>query len=318
MSERILHRLIRERDAGYSNGIYVPTQLQFAWNSNHMEGSTLTPQQTAQIFATGTFTTDGAERVRVDDAIETRNHFTAFRWMLDHADDPVDRELVCRLHAILKNGTRQADDPLYNVGGYKKEPNVIGNAVTPVRVAAPDDVPRLMDRLFDVYAHLEDDPYQIARAHWMFEKIHPFSDGNGRVGRLVMFKELLRIDAMPVIVHDSFHDRYVANMDRFPEEPGWLVDLLLFERDVYGKRILGPIGECLDYTYNDRWDEHDHADDIRKDVEFKREVEASAEGAGEEPVEDDGLLWGDVRLPWPDPDGHTGPEHGAEGPEAGL
>ena len=97
----------------------------------------------------------------------------------------------------------------------------------------PEDVPALMDRLFDVYAHLEDDPYQIARAHWMFEKIHPFSDGNGRVGRLVMYKELLRIDALPVIIHDSLHDRYVANMDKFPEEPGWLVELLLFERDIY-------------------------------------------------------------------------------------
>lgn len=300
MGERILHRLIRERDAGYSNGIYVPTQLQFAWNSNHMEGSTLTPRQTAQIFKTGTFTTDGPERVRVDDAIETRNHFTAFRWMLDHADEPVDKDFVCHLHAILKNGTRQADDPLFNVGGYKKEPNVIGNAVVEVHVAMPEDVPALMDRLFDVYAHLEDDPYQIARAHWMFEKIHPFSDGNGRVGRLVMYKELLRIDALPVIIHDSLHDRYVANMDKFPEEPGWLVELLLFERDIYKEKILKPIGDQLSYTYNDHWDGHGHDDDLRGDIEFKQAVESKARNY-DGLSEDDNLLWGHARLPWPDP-----------------
>lgn len=92
-----------------------------------MEGSTLTLKQTAQIFNTGTFTMDGTERVSIDDAIETRNHFIAFRWILDHADEPVDKDLVCHLHAILKNGTRQADEPVYNVGGYKTEPNIIGD-----------------------------------------------------------------------------------------------------------------------------------------------------------------------------------------------
>ena len=198
MGSRIVERLISERDARYSNGIYVATQLQFAWNSNHMEGSTLTPKQTAQIFNTGTFTMDGTERVSVDDAIETRNHFIAFRWILDHADEPVDKDLVCHLHAILKNGTRQADEPVYNVGGYKTEPNIIGDMSAPACVALPEDVPQTMDRLFDIYAHLEDDPYQIARAHWMFEKIHPFSDGNGRVGRLVMFKELLRLSLIHI------------------------------------------------------------------------------------------------------------------------
>lgn len=152
MGSRIVERLISERDAGYSNGIYVATQLQFAWNSNHMEGSTLTLKQTAQIFNTGTFTTDGTERVSIDDAIETRNHFIAFRWILDHADEPVDKDLVCHLHAILKNGTRQADEPVYNVGGYKTEPNIIGDMSAPACVALPEDVPQAMDRLFDIYA----------------------------------------------------------------------------------------------------------------------------------------------------------------------
>lgn len=301
MGSRIVERLISERDAGYSNGIYVATQLQFAWNSNHMEGSTLTPRQTAQIFNTGTFTMDGTKRVSVDDAIETRNHFIAFRWILDHADEPVDKDLVCHLHAILKNGTRQADEPVYNVGGYKTEPNIIGDMSAPACVALPEDVPQAMDRLFDIYAYLEDDPYQIARAHWMFEKIHPFSDGNGRVGRLVMFKELLRIDALPAIIHDSLHDRYMHNMSKFPEEPGWLVDLILFERGLYRSKVLDRVRADVDYTYNDRWSESDHTIQLREDTEFKNALEARSKSTIDQLQEDmDDLLWGGpADLPYP-------------------
>lgn len=165
MAERIVERLIRERDTRYGDGIYTTTQIQFAWNSNHMEGSTLTAKQTAQLFATGTYTTDGSEQVNPDDALETRNHFAAFRWILDHADEPVDRDMVCHLHAILKQGTRQVSDSLFNVGGYKTRPNFIGNPVTPTRTALPQDVPEFMDRLFDMCTKLEDEPYQIARVH---------------------------------------------------------------------------------------------------------------------------------------------------------
>ena len=154
MAERIVERLIRERDTRYGDGIYTTTQIQFAWNSNHMEGSTLTAKQTAQLFATGTYTTDGSEQVNPDDALETRNHFAAFRWILDHADEPVDRDMVCHLHAILKQGTRQVSDSLFNVGGYKTRPNFIGNPVTPTRTALPQDVPEFMDRLFDMCTKL--------------------------------------------------------------------------------------------------------------------------------------------------------------------
>lgn len=160
MAERIVERLIRERDTRYGDGIYTTTQIQFAWNSNHMEGSTLTAKQTAQLFATGTYTTDGSEQVNPDDALETRNHFAAFRWILDHADEPVDRDMVCHLHAILKQGTRQVSDSLFNVGGYKTRPNFIGNPVTPTRTALPQDVPEFMDRLFDMCTKLEDEPYR--------------------------------------------------------------------------------------------------------------------------------------------------------------
>ena len=152
--------------------------------------------------------------------------------------------MVCHLHAILKQGTRQVSDSLFNVGGYKTRPNFIGNPVTPTRTARPQDVPEFMDRLFDMCTKLEDEPYQIARVHWTFEKIHPFSDGNGRIGRLIMFKELLRIDALPVLVHDAYRAEYVNGISKFPDEPGWLVDTLLFERDLYRSHVLKTDAEA--------------------------------------------------------------------------
>lgn len=298
---RIVDRLIRERDTAYGNGIYVPTQIQFAWNSNHMEGSTLTARQTAQLFATGMYTADReGERVRPDDAIETRNHFTAFRWILDHVDEPVDHRMVRRLHAILKQGTMQATDPGLNVGGYKRTPNVIGGLAQPVRTAMPEDVPRLMERLFDMLARLDDDPVTIARAHWMFERIHPFPDGNGRVGRLVMFKELLRIDALPFVIHDSFRDRYLNGLSRFPMEPGYLVDTLLFERDLYREHILLPAGGGnLDYTYNDRWDEHAYRRTTQPDdIALARRIDQAAQPMIDQENERQArLLFGDPPSP---------------------
>ena len=218
MAERIVERLIRERDTRYGDGIYTTTQIQFAWNSNHMEGSTLTAKQTAQLFATGTYTTDGSEQVNPDDALETRNHFAAFRWILDHADEPVDRDMVCHLHAILKQGTRQVSDSLFNVGGYKTRPNFIGNPVTPTRTALPQDVPEFMDRLFDMCTKLEDEPYQIARVHWTFEKIHPFSDGNGRIGRLIMFKECLKYNIVPFIIEENLKLFYYRGLKEWYNE----------------------------------------------------------------------------------------------------
>ena len=233
MAERIVERLIRERDTRYGDGIYTTTQIQFAWNSNHMEGSTLTAKQTAQLFATGTYTTDGSEQVNPDDALETRNHFAAFRWILDHADEPVDRDMVCHLHAILKQGTRQVSDSLFNVGGYKTRPNFIGNPATPTRTALPQDVPEFMDRLFDMCTKLEDEPYQIARVHWTFEKIHPFSDGNGRIGRLIMFKECLKYNIVPFIIEENLKLFYYRGLKEWYNEKGYLTDTCLTAQDKY-------------------------------------------------------------------------------------
>lgn len=242
----------------------------------------------------GTYTTDGSEQVNPDDALETRNHFAAFRWILDHADEPVDRDMVCHLHAILKQGTRQVSDSLFNVGGYKTRPNFIGNPVTPTRTALPQDVPEFMDRLFDMCTKLEDEPYQIARVHWTFEKIHPFSDGNGRIGRLIMFKELLRIDALPVLVHDAYRAEYVNGISKFPDEPGWLVDTLLFERDLYRSHVLKTDAEALRYTYHDQWNMAEHRVERDEDLEFAKLIDTKAQPLFDEEYQQrERLLWGE-------------------------
>lgn len=209
------------------------TQILFAYNSNHMEGSTLSLEQTSQLYDTGALLADGAgDRIRADDVVGTRSHFRAFSWILDHADEPVDRAMVCALHAMLGRGTGREFDPDRNVGGYKVLPNVVSQ-VMGVHTVLPADVPRAMGRVFALYRGLRDDPYGMALAHWMFETTHPFSDGNGRVGRLVMFKELLRLDAMSVIVRDADRNLYVRGLDMFDTEPGFLVDTLLAESDWY-------------------------------------------------------------------------------------
>lgn len=252
---RLSEWLTAERDDRVSGGLYHTTQLEFAYNSNHMEGSTLTPEQTAQLWDNGTLLPEGAgDVIRADDVIETVNHFRAFDWMLDHVDDPVDRTLVCTLHAILKRGTRQETDPDRNTGGWKVLPNVIGGIET-VHTVLPADVPAAMEAVFRECAALEDEPYAVAHMHWMFETTHPFSDGNGRVGRLVLFKELMRLDAVPPVILDADRAFYIRGLARFGSEPGWLVDTLLAERDRYRLLIDTLAPGRIDATYADRWED---------------------------------------------------------------
>ena len=249
--------LTRERDQKVTHGLYHNTQLVFAYNSNHMEGSTLTAEQTAQLYDTGELLSDSGDHIiRADDVIETTNHFRTFDWMLDHVDDPVDKTFVCTLHAMLKRGTRQETDPDRNVGGWKTLPNVI-NAIQGVHTVLPADVPEAMALVFDEFARLTDDPYDIAHAHWMFETTHPFSDGNGRVGRLVLFKELMRLGAVPPLIRDENRAFYIRGLSRFPKEPGYLVDTLFTERDYYRQLIDTLAPGRIDCTYVDEWTERD-------------------------------------------------------------
>ena len=147
-----------------------------------------------------------------------------------------------------------------------------------------------MDEVYDAYGRLDDDPVRIAKCHWMFEKTHPFSDGNGRVGRLVMFKECLRLDTVPPLVRDEHHNRYTHALDLFPEQPGWLVDLLLSERDAYRVQFIDNLAKGgVAYTYNDTWNETEHRTDLADAAEFKRRVNEAARQSGHD---DDADLFG--------------------------
>ena len=252
---RLVDWLKSERDQHVGGGLYYNSQILFAYNSNHMEGSTLSPEQTAQLFNTGALLPDNInDEIRADDVAETTNHFNAFNWVLDHVDDPVNKSLVCSLHGILKRGTSQEFDANRNVGGYKIVPNVISQ-LEGIHTVLPADVPLAMKQVFSLYSQLEDDPFTIAKAHWMFESTHPFSDGNGRIGRLVMFKELLRLDSVPALVLDEHHNLYTRALKNFPSEPGYLVDLLLNERDYYQRMIETYAPNRIRYSYVDQWNQ---------------------------------------------------------------
>lgn len=287
---RLVDRLRYERDARIDHALFYWTQVFMAYNSNHMEGSTLTPEQTRQIYDTGRLLADADEQIRLDDAIETRNHFTAFNYVIDHADDPVDAGYVCRLHALLKRGTSQDGDPGFNVGGYKTRDNAIVQrmGVAMVRTVPAGDVPGMMERVYAAYAGLSDDPVRIAMCHWMFERVHPFSDGNGRVGRLVMFKECLRLDTVPPLMRDENRNMYVRGLDEFPGQPGWLVDTLLAERDSYLSSFIETLAPgAVRCSYADEWSEGASSGVLAEAADFERDVESlAASGDGPDGDED--------------------------------
>ena len=273
---RLVDRLIFERDRHIDHALFYWTQIQLSYNSNHMEGSTLTPAQTAQIYETGRFLADKpGEQLNIDDAIETANHFDAFNFMLDHADEPVDKELVCSLHATLKRGTKQSKVLDMNMGEYKRQDNEIMQVlgVSAAATAPAAAVPALMEQVFAECASLNDDHLLLAQAHWMFEKVHPFSDGNGRVGRLVLFKECLRLNTVPPIIRDEHHNLYTSALDQYPQEPGWLVDLMASERDAYRDGFMSKMapGE-IDYTYHDSWNAAEHEDDLARAAGFRATI----------------------------------------------
>lgn len=219
-----------QRDHHVDGGVYKAVQCDFAYNSNHMEGSTLTHDQTVLVFERGAFAGHGS----VNDLVEARNHFRVVDELLDHVCDPLTPELIRNLHSKLKRGTSDESIPVMNVGGYKLAPNGIASGAGFIETAAPEEVPALVDDLVDRWEsslHASDPIAEIARFHRDFELIHPFSDGNGRVGRLIMFKECLRFGCAPFIVTEDLKPFYLRGLREFDHEPGYLVDTLRTARD---------------------------------------------------------------------------------------
>lgn len=218
-----------EKAARYSGGIYHKTQIEMTYNSNHIEGSRLTHDQTRYIFETNTIGVTG-EAVNVDDIIETANHFRCIDFIIEHAKSALTEKMIKKLHLMLKTGTSDARQKWFAVGAYKKMPNEVGGMAT----VLPEDVAAEMQALLAAYSAkkaktLED----ILDFHVRFERIHPFQDGNGRVGRLIMFKECLKYNIVPFIIEDNLKMFYYRGLKEWDREKGYLTDTCLTAQDRY-------------------------------------------------------------------------------------
>ena len=225
----LLSRLRQEKDNHIKGGIYHRTQIDLTYNSNHIEGSRLTHEQTRYIFETNTIgITD--EAVKIDDIVETTNHFRCIDYIIDHAFDRPTEAMIKQLHLLLKSGTSDSQKSWFKVGDYKKLPNEVGgNATCP-----PEKVHEKMVALLKGYngktsVTLED----IIDLHCQFERIHPFQDGNGRVGRLLMFKECLAHSIVPFIITEELKFYYYRGLKEWGKVNGYLSDTCLAAQDAY-------------------------------------------------------------------------------------
>lgn len=223
----LLDILKDEKRNKYSGGIYHKTQIDLTYNSNHMEGSRLTHEQTRYIFETNTIGVEN-EVLNVDDVIETSNHFRCIDMIIDHAKEPLSEKLIKELHVTLKNGTSDSRKDWFAVGAYKKLPNEVGGMET----ALPEEVADKMKNLLADYNAKKDKTFEdILDFHVKCERIHPFQDGNGRVGRLIIFKECLKYDIVPFIIEDDLKIFYYRGLKEWDNEKGYLTDTCLTAQD---------------------------------------------------------------------------------------
>ena len=225
----LLDILKEEKANKQSGGIYHKTQIDLTYNSNHIEGSRLTHDQTRYIFETNTVGVEH-EVLNVDDIIETANHFRCIDMIIDNAQLTLSEKFIKELHLILKSGTSDSRKDWFAVGNYKKLPNEVGGRET----ALPEEVADQMKRLLKLYNSKEEKTLDdILDFHVKFERIHPFQDGNGRVGRLIMFKECLKYNIVPFIIEDHLKLYYYRGLSEWNHEKGYLTDTCLTAQDKY-------------------------------------------------------------------------------------
>ena len=225
----LLKRLLEEKDSRVSGGIYHRTQIDLTYNSNHIEGSRLTHEQTRYIFETNTIgITDDA--INVDDIVETTNHFRCIDLIIDRAEERLSESFIKELHRILKTGTSDSRKEWFNVGDYKKLPNEVGGRET----CPPEQVHTRMKALLSEYNAKKDKTLvDIIDLHQRFELIHPFQDGTGRVGRLIMFKECLAGRIVPFIITEELKWFYYRGLSEWGHVNGYLTDTCLTAQDNY-------------------------------------------------------------------------------------
>ena len=232
---KIKKALIEQKRINLSGNLYYKTQIDFSYNTNHIEGSTITPDETASIYDTGSILTSNNKVIVLKDATETKNHFSLFKYMLDTIEEPLTEQLIKKYHFILKDGTLTDDEKeCFNIGEYKKLKNYVGNITTSTPSNVESDIKKLLNWYHNILnKKLED----IIEFHVQFEKIHPFQDGNGRVGRMIIFRECLVNDIMPFYIEDRSKEFYIRGMKEYQlnNEKGYLIDTCLNSQDNYEK-----------------------------------------------------------------------------------
>lgn len=229
----LLDILKEQKKSRMTGGIYHKIQIELTYNSNHIEGSRLTHDQTRYIYETNTIGIS-EQAVNVDDVIETANHFRCIDKIIDCANSQISEKLIKELHFILKNGTADSRKDWFNVGEYKKLPNEVGNMET----TAPENVHSSIKVLIEQYNQNESKTLEdIIEFHVKFEKIHPFQDGNGRVGRLLLFKECLKYNIVPFIIDDELKMFYYRGLSEWTRERGYLLDTCLTAQDKFKKYL---------------------------------------------------------------------------------
>lgn len=230
----LLSRLMEEKSSRLKGGIYHRTQIDLTYNSNHIEGSRLSHEQTRYIYETNTIgISDGT--VNVDDIVETVNHFRCIDYIIDYAQDKLTEGMIKEIHRILKTGTSDSRKSWFNVGGYKKLPNEVGGNLT----CPPEKVHSMLSGLIKSYNSKKKKTLdEIIDFHTQFEAIHPFQDGNGRTGRLIMFKECLANGIVPFIITDELKYFYYRGLKNWPEIPGYLRDTCLTAQDNYAELLV--------------------------------------------------------------------------------
>lgn len=229
----LLEVLKAEKASKISGGIYHKIQVELTYNSNHIEGSKLTHDQTRYIYETNTIGfTDST--INVDDIVETANHFKCIDMVIDKAAKPLSETFIKQLHMVLKNGTSDSRKDWFAVGDYKKYPNEVGGKIT----VLPEKVPESIKLLISEYNKIKDKTFNdIIRFHYEFECIHPFQDGNGRIGRLILFKECLKNNIVPFIIDENLKMFYYRGLNEWKSEKGYLIDTCLTAQDKFKKYL---------------------------------------------------------------------------------
>lgn len=230
----VLKVLREQKEMKLKGNLYHNTQIIFAYNTNHIEGSKLTEDQTRYIYETNTLLTKKESITNLDDIIETANHFKLVDYMLDVADKELTEEMIKEFHKILKEGTSDSRKDWFNVGDYKKLANEAGN----MKTTLPKSVKKDMLKLMQWYNSLDKITIkEIIEFHVRFERIHPFQDGNGRVGRIIAFKECLKNNIVPFIILDKDKLFYYRGLKEYKNEKGYLIDTCLNAQDQYSNLI---------------------------------------------------------------------------------